>query len=77
MKPQDYSERTLELAGWPVRLVSYKLGDTYVCRADNVSPGARIAVETGATKEEAEAKTMELAQRRLSRTRKRAVGQDA
>lgn len=70
MEPSDHSERTLELAGWPVRLTTYKLGDTYHCTADNVSPGARIARTEGATKEEAEQKAIELAEKRLSRTRK-------
>ncbi len=69
MKPEDYSETTIELAGWPVRLISYKLGEKYICKADNVSPGANIARTEGATKEEAEAKARELAQSRLSQTR--------
>ena len=70
MEPSEHSERTLELAGWPVRLTTYKLGDTYHCTADNVSPGARIARTEGTTKEEAEQKAIELAEKRLSRTRK-------
>ena len=69
MKPEDYSETTIELAGWPVRLISYKLGVKYICTADNVSPGANIARTEGSTKEEAEAKAKELAQSRLSLTR--------
>jgi hypothetical protein len=70
LEPSEHSERTLELAGWPVRLATYKLGDTYHCTVDNVSPGARIARTEGATKEEAEQKAIEVAERRLSRTRK-------
>ncbi len=69
MKPEDYSETTIELAGWPVRFISYKLGEKYICKADNVSPGANIARTHGATKEAAQAKARELAESRLSQTR--------
>lgn len=69
MKPEEYSETEMELAGWPVRLTTYKLGDIYHCKADNVSPGAAIARTEGATKEQAESKAIELARNRLSKTR--------
>ena len=70
MKPEDHSERTLELAGWPVRVISYKLGDKYLATADNVSPGANIARAQGPTKEEAEREVLAKAEERLARTRK-------
>lgn len=66
MKPEDYSERTVELHGWQCHLTSYKLGDVYHCKADNVSPGARLARTTGATKAEAEKKALERARRAFS-----------
>jgi len=69
MKAEYHSERTLELAGWPVRVISYKLGDTYHATADNVSPGANIARSRGATKEEAEREVLVRAEERLARTR--------
>jgi len=53
-----------------VRLTSYKLGDVFHCQADNVSPGATLVRETGATRDEAERKALEVARRRLSRTRR-------
>lgn len=68
--PTDYSERTLEVAGWPVRLTTYKLGEQYHCTADNVEPGAAIARTRGATKEEAEQAAIQKAERRLSQTRR-------
>jgi hypothetical protein len=73
MKPEQYSERLLEAHGWPVRLISYRLGETFYCKADNVSPGALIASSSGATREEAETKALETASVRLGRTRRRAV----
>lgn len=71
MKAEEYKEQKYELAGWPVRMTSYKMGDKYFAKIDNVSPGAQIARAEGATREEAESKATEDAQRRLQRTKKR------
>jgi hypothetical protein len=73
MKPEAYEEKQLEVEGWPLRLTSYKLGEVFHCHADNVSPGATLVRETGATRDEAERKALEVARRRLSRTRRRSV----
>jgi hypothetical protein len=73
MKPSDFSQRTIEVEGWQLRLTSYKLGDKYHAKADNVSPGAWLARTTGATREEAENKAMERARELLRRTKRVAV----
>ena len=70
MKPTEYSERILELAGWQVKLTSYKLGDQYHCKADNVNPGACITRTHGATKEKAEQEAITNAEKFLSQTRR-------
>ena len=70
MKPEEYKERLVDVDGWQVNLTSYKLGDTFHCKADNVSPGAWLARTTGATREEAENKALERARQLLSRTRR-------
>jgi len=70
MKAEAYQERRLEVEGWPLRLASYKLGDVFHCQADNVSPGAVLVRETGATREEAERKALAGASKRLGRTRR-------
>ena len=70
MKPTEYSEKILQLAGWPVRLTSYRLGDNYYCKADNVDPGACLTRTEGATKEEAEEKAKNRAEKYLSKTRR-------
>jgi len=70
MKPEDYSRRQLELAGWPVTIETYKLGDVYHCTIANVDPGARFARADGASREEAERLAMEKATRYLAQTRK-------
>jgi hypothetical protein len=73
MRVEEFCERSLQLAGWDVHLTTYKLGDVYHCKADNVSPGAALARTTGATREEAEAKAVERAGQLLSRTRRRSL----
>ena len=69
MRAEDYQRRREELAGWPVGIVSYRLGERFICEIDNVSPGARIARSEGASRQEAEASALAAAKRRLERTR--------
>jgi hypothetical protein len=69
MRTEDYQRRRDELAGWPVGIVSYKLGERFICEVDNVSPGARLARAEGGTREEAEQRALATAERRLARTR--------
>jgi hypothetical protein len=73
MQAEEYSERVVEVEPWQVKLTSYKLGDVYHCKADNVSPGAAMARATGATREEAEQKALDRARQLLSRTRRHDV----
>jgi hypothetical protein len=68
MRAEDYQRRRQELAGWPVGIVSYRLGDRFICEIDNVSPGARVARAEGDTREEAERAAIATAERRLGRT---------
>jgi hypothetical protein len=70
MKPEDYSRRQVVLAGWPITVETYKLGDVYHCSISNVDPGARIARADGSTREEAEQRALEKAQRYLAQTRR-------
>ena len=67
MKPEDYAERNLELAGWPVHVVTYRLGKMFYCKVDNVSPGAHIARAQGASKQEAEEKALAKAREQIGR----------
>jgi hypothetical protein len=73
MKVEEHSERQLEIEGWPVHLTSYRIGETFHCTADNVSPGANLARTRGATRDEAENKAIQFARDRLSQTRRRSV----
>ena len=73
MKAEEYQEKKLEVAGWPVNLTTYRLGNEWHAKADNVSPGAALCRVTGATREEAEQKALKRAEELLGRTRRQAV----
>ena len=73
MKVENFTERKIEIEGWPVNLTSYQIGEVYHCKADNVSPGAGIARTTGSSREEAEQKAIAKATELLGRTRRHPV----
>lgn len=73
LTPEDLADRTMDLAGWRVRVRSYRLGDTYFCTVDNIDPGARIARGMGPTREDAEDLAVGRALNRLAATRRRVV----
>ncbi len=70
MKAEDYTERRGEIDGWPVHLVTYRIGDRWYCTIDNVDPGARFARAEGPTLDEAEQLAVEKARKYLGQTRK-------
>ncbi len=73
MKVEEYRERRVEAAGWPVNLTSYRVGAEWHAKADNVSPGAALARVTGPTREEAEDAALRRAEELLARTRRQPV----
>jgi hypothetical protein len=74
MKPEEYSRREQEVAGWRIAIETYKLGDTYHCTISNVDPGARFARAEGSTREEAERHALERAECYLAQTRRFPTG---
>jgi hypothetical protein len=70
MTPENYTVRDLELSGWPVRLITYKLGELFHAKVENRSPGATLARAAAASSAEAEQQALETAARRLERTRR-------
>ncbi len=72
-RAEDYTVSELELAGWPVRITSYRIGQTWHAKADNVSPGAKFATSRAASREAALADVTAKARSRLEATRRRAV----
>jgi hypothetical protein len=73
MQAEEFQERKLEVAGWPVNLTSYRLGAEWHCKADTVSPGAGLCRTTGATRAEAEEMALKRAEELLGTTRKHPV----
>ena len=73
MKPENYSERRVDVNGWQVNLTTYKLGEKWHTKADNVSPGAALARIVADTREDSEARALERARELLSRTKRHEV----
>jgi hypothetical protein len=70
MNAEHYSRREMDLGGWPIAIETYRLGEVYHCSISNVDPGARFARADGLTREEAEQRALEKAQRYLAQTRR-------
>jgi hypothetical protein len=73
LNPEELSQREFELQGWPVRLTSYRLGEVWHVKIENLSPGAWLARAHAASREAAEKEALETASRRLGRTRRTKV----
>jgi len=73
MRAEEYRERELLVAGWPVNLSSYRMGAVWHSKADNVSPGAALCRAVGETREAAEDMAVRRAENLLQRTRRHAV----
>jgi hypothetical protein len=69
MRAEAYQRRREELAGWPVGIASYRLGERFICQIDDAGSGARLARAEGPTREAAERDAVATAERRLGRTR--------
>ncbi len=69
----NFQERQVEIDGWPVKLTSYRVGDQYICQADNVSPGACLARFSAATAQEAESQALSKARHLLGKTKRHEV----
>lgn len=67
---EEYAERKAQLSGWPVTIVTFRLGPTYHTTIDNTDPGAWVVKADGATKEEAEAKAVKEAEALLEKVKR-------
>ena len=70
MKAEHYRVRQTELAGWPVRITTYRIGALWYAKADNVSPGATVARAKSPDRVAAEEAVMDKARGRLAATRR-------
>ena len=73
MKPENFSERKVDVDGCQVNLTTYQLGEKWYTKADNVSPGAALARIVADTREEAETRALARAKELLSRTKRHSV----
>ena len=70
MKAEGYMKRRQPLGDWTIEIETYQLGDIFYCTINNVDPGARFARAAGPTREEAEAKALEKAEKYIKQTRR-------
>ncbi len=68
-RAQEYQRRQEQVGEFQIGIESYRLGDTYYCRVDNVSPGALLARGQGSTREEAEADAVKEAKEKIAQTK--------
>lgn len=68
-KVEEYSERKAQVAGWPVTIVTYRLGDTYHTTIDNSDPGAWVVKAQGPTKQDAESNALQEAEALLAKVK--------
>ena len=73
MTPENFTERTVDVDGWRVNLTTYKLGNKWHTKADDVSPGASLARIVADTREDAEAQALARAKELLARTKRHPV----
>ena len=69
-KVEDYSERKDTLAGWPVTIITYRLGSIYRTTIDNTDPGAWVVKAEGPTKQAAESKAIQDATALMEKVKK-------
>ena len=69
-KVEEYTKRNTELAGWPITVVTYRLGAVYRTTIDNTDPGAWVVKAQGATKDEAETRALKEAEMLLQKVKK-------
>ena len=70
MKAEGYAKRRQGLGDWQIEIETYQLGDIFYCTINNVDPGARFARAEGSSREEAESKALEKAEKYIKQTRR-------
>jgi hypothetical protein len=71
LRAEEHENRREVLGGWEAEIVSYRIGETFHCHVNNVSPGATVARAEGTTREEAVRAAVTKATERLAATRTR------
>lgn len=66
MQAEEQIERVVDVSGTQLRVTSYRLGQRYSCRVDNIDPGAIIGRASADTRGAAEEMALEQATSVLS-----------
>jgi hypothetical protein len=70
MRAEDFRKQPLELQGWSVHVTSYRIGGQYLAEVEALDSGVTIARATDETRAIAEEHAVQVALRRLNRTRR-------
>jgi hypothetical protein len=70
VKAEGYAKRRQPLGDWTIEIETYQLGDVFYCTINNVDPGARFARAEGSTRDEAEGRALEKAEKYIKQTRR-------
>jgi hypothetical protein len=70
VRAEGYAKRRQPLGDWEIEIETYQAGDHFYCSINNVDPGARFARAEGSTREEAESRALEKAERYIKQTRR-------
>jgi hypothetical protein len=68
MWKQGWETQELELKGWPVKLISCRINNSYVSEVESIASGDTIAMAIAVTREEAQQEALGTAARRLFRS---------
>lgn len=74
LRAADFARVETNVGGWPAGVTTWRLGERWMCRIDNVDPGATVARGQGTSKDEAIAAAMQRATGRMARTRRFSTG---
>ena len=66
----ERQERRDTLDGWPIRLTTYRTGDRFICKIDNIDPGTLMARGEGRTRQDAERAAVTMAIARATNTKR-------
>ncbi len=70
LKSEEFSSRREEWEGWDLRVTTYRIGDRFFTKVDNLSPGAIIGRGEGKNAAESEREALDAAVSRLRLTRR-------
>src|SRR5581483_1472544 len=69
MRAENWERQEAELAGWPVTVTAYRIGEKYITEVATTASGATVARSIAPNAEESRKGAFETASRRLQRTR--------